>query len=228
MTVLAVWLSALWLGIVTSVSPCPLATNVAAVSYLARRTQSRRRAALGAIAYALGRASVYTLIGLLVALGLAAAPELSAFMQRQLLPYIGPLLIIVGLVLIGWLPFSLSFGVGAERFAQRIVERGPAGEFLLGALFALTFCPVSAALFFGTLVPLALASPGALGAFVIYGLGTALPVGLVAMLFVLGVRSAAGIIGGIQRWQGHLQSATASIIIAVGVYMTLSGPLDLI
>lgn len=99
---------------------------------------------------------------------------------------------------------------------------------LLLLLLALTFCPVSAALFFGTLIPLALASPAALPAFMIYGVGTALPVGAAALIFALGAQSASSLIGGIQRWQGQLQSVTATVIIGVGAYMTVSGPLALI
>ena len=47
--------TALWLGLLTSISPCPLATNLAATAYLARRVESRRRAVTGAVAYTLGR-----------------------------------------------------------------------------------------------------------------------------------------------------------------------------
>ena len=69
---------AAWLGILTSISPCPLATNIAAVSYLARRAGSRRSAVVGALAYAVGRAGAYVLIGAGVALGLASAPKVSS------------------------------------------------------------------------------------------------------------------------------------------------------
>ena len=173
---ISVLISALWLGLLTSVSPCPLATNIAAVSFLARRMHSRPKAVAGALVYAFGRALVYTLIGLLLALGLAAAPTLSHFLQSSLLPFLGPILILVALVLIGWLTLPLDFGFNGSGTASRLARHGLLGELLLGMLFALSFCPVSAALFFGTLLPIGLASPLPLPVFAVYGAGTALPV----------------------------------------------------
>ncbi|MBP6783822.1 MAG: sulfite exporter TauE/SafE family protein, partial [Verrucomicrobiales bacterium] len=99
---IATLLTALWLGIVTSVSPCPLATNVAAVSVLARRIDDRRRALAGAVLYTLGRMLVYIALALIVLAGLASMPELSGFLRREILPLVGPVLILVGLVVLGW------------------------------------------------------------------------------------------------------------------------------
>ena len=97
-------LAAAWLGLMTSVSPCPLATNIAAVSFLARRLDTKQRAIAGVVAYATGRAVAYVAVGVLVAWGIAAAPQTSQFLQSVLEPFIGPLLIVVGLVLLGWIP----------------------------------------------------------------------------------------------------------------------------
>ncbi len=134
MNVLAAAGAAAWLGLMTSISPCPLATNIAAVSFLARRLDSQRRAVLSVIAYALGRAAAYAAVGLLVAWGLAAAPELSRILQRVLEPFIGPLLILVGLVLLGWIPVATEFRSRPTRCnrrpgrvgtARRVPTRGP-------------------------------------------------------------------------------------------------------
>jgi len=220
-TLLSALAAALWLGLLTSVSPCPLATNIAAVSFLARRMHSRRMAVAGAIAYALGRATVYIIIGLLVALGFAAAPALSRFLQTSLLPFVGPVLILVALVVLGWIRLPLDFGFANPRVANRLAALGLLGEFLLGMLFALTFCPVSAALFFGTLLPLAIASPLPLPVFALFGLGTALPVGVIAVLIALGLASAAKLIAGIQHWQGRIRIATGGVILLVGLWLTL-------
>ena len=143
----------------TSVSPCPLATNIAAVSFLARRLDTKRRAIAGVLAYAGGRAVAYVAVGVLVAWGIAAAPQTSRFLQTVLEPFIGPLLIVVGLVLLGWIPLRLNFGPAKPGATERLADRGLPGAFLLGALFALTFCPTSAALFFGSLLPLSLTAP---------------------------------------------------------------------
>jgi cytochrome c biogenesis protein CcdA len=220
--------AAAWLGIVTSISPCPLATNIAAVSYLGRRLDSRRLAAFGVLCYATGRAVAYAIIGLAVAWGLAAAPQASMFLQHALLPFVGPVLIFVGLVLLGWIPLRINFGAARPGSAEGLADRGLPGAFLLGLLFAVTFCPISAALFFGSLLPLALATDSPLTLFVAYGVATALPVGAMALLVVLGAGSAARAIKDVQRWQGRVQAVTAWVILTVGVYLTLSGTLKLI
>lgn len=210
-----------WLGVLTSISPCPLATNIAALSFLARRMHSRRLAVAGALAYAGGRATIYIVIGLLVTWGLAAAPSVSSFLQQNVAPFIGPLLILVGLVLLGWLALPIRFGMSSHSAAERLVRLGFLGEFLLGMVFALTFCPVSAALFFGTLLPLAVAAPIAWPALLVYGIATSIPVGIFAVLIALGANATRTMIETIQRWQGLIGKVTGIIIILVGVWLTV-------
>jgi len=227
-TLISASLAAAWLGLLTSVSPCPLATNVAAVSFLARRLDSSHRATLGVISYAAGRATAYAGIGLLVAWGVAAAPATSRLLQTALEPFIGPLLILVGLVLLGWIPLNLSFGPAKPGAAEGLADRGLPGAFLLGVLFAVTFCPTSAALFFGGLLPLSLTAPAQLPLYVVYGLATAVPVAVVALALLFGAQAGAKIVGGVERWQGPVQTANAWLIVAIGAYLTLSGTLGLI
>lgn len=228
MSILAAALAAAWLGLMTSVSPCPLATNIAAVSFLVRRLDTKRRAIAGVLAYATGRAVAYVAVGVLVAWGIATAPQTSRFLQTVLEPFIGPLLIVVGLVLLGWIPLRLSFGPAKPGATEGLANRGLPGAFLLGVLFALTFCPTSAALFFGSLLPLSLTAPAQLPLFVIYGLATAVPVTIVALAVLFGAQAGADVLGGVQRWQGPLQTANAWLIVAIGTYLTLSGTLKLI
>ena len=226
MSLLAAVLAAAWLGLMTSVSPCPLATNIAAVSFLARRLDTKQRAIAGVLAYATGRAVAYIAVGVLVAWGIAAAPQASRFLQTE--PFIGPLLIVVGLVLLGWIPLRLSFGPAKPGATEGLANRGLPGAFLLGILFAVTFCPTSAALFFGSLLPLTVNGPTQLPLFVIYGLATAVPVAVVALAVLFGAQAGAKVLGSVQRWRGPLQTVNASLIIAIGIYLTLAASLRVI
>jgi cytochrome c-type biogenesis protein len=214
--------TALWLGIVTSVSPCPLATNVAAISVLARRVGQRRRALAGAGAYTLGRMAVYLVLALILFGGLATMPKVAAFLRTEIGPLIGPILVLAGMAVLGWLPLPLNLRLGDGATARRISRRGLFGEFSLGALFALSFCPVSAALFFGSLIPLALPSAAPPLTVALYGLGTALPVGFIALLLVLSTEKAAKALGHLQTWQGRLTQGTAVVLLLVGVYLTVT------
>lgn len=178
------------MGILTSISPCPLATSIAATTVLARRLGNTRRAAAGVLAYTLGRVAAYALLAGILFFGLASMPALFAFLRQEVLPLVGPILILAGMVVLGWLPLPVHWKLGTSATADRISRRGIAGEFALGGLFALSFCPVSAALFFGSLIPLAATSPLSLGAVVLYGIGTALPVGIVSGIAVVSMEKA--------------------------------------
>ncbi len=213
--------SALWLGLVTSVSPCPLATNVAATSVLARRVGSRRRALLGALVYTAGRMSAYLALALIVFAGLSSMPALSAFLRQAVLPLVGPILILTGMAVLGWLPLPFGIGAAGAGSVGRLAGLGLAGEFGLGALFALSFCPVSAALFFGSLLPLAVASAMPSVPVALYGVGTALPVGIIAVVLVSGADRAAGTLERLQSFQRHAVRITGAILIGVGVWLVV-------
>jgi cytochrome c biogenesis protein CcdA len=211
-------LSGLSLGVVTAVSPCPLASNVAAVAWLAKHAASRRRAVLGAIVYTLGRTLAYAAVALLLWAGAVGAPALSSWLQQWLPPLLGPLLVLTAMVLLELLPLSFSTSASPAT-AQRLAAAGWLGELALGFLFALTFCPVSAALFFGSLLPMALASPSGGPAVIAYGIGTALPVGVFAIGVALSAGFVAGLGPGLARWQPRLRVGTGAVLLAVGLFL---------
>lgn len=215
-------LAALWLGIGTSISPCPLATNIAAVAFLARRTGQGSRIAWAGLAYTAGRATAYTAIAAVIAGGLLSAPAIAEFVRTRLSGLIGPFLILVGMIIAGWLPIRLPSSSKFNDFGKWLAQRGMAGEFLLGTLFAVSFCPASAAIFFGALLPLTIKADAPVILSLLYGLGTALPVILAVVLLARGIEFA-GRLQSLQKFGGHLQTATAVIIIAGGVWLTIAG-----
>jgi cytochrome c biogenesis protein CcdA len=224
----ALYGGALWLGLLTSISPCPLATNLAATAYLSRRVESRKRAVAGARAYTLGRIAAYTAVAGLLAAGFASAPGISQGLQRWMTPVLGPLLVLAAMVLLGLisLPFrsSLTSQAGAEKWASR----GLLGEFVLGFLFALSFCPVSAALFFGSLIPLALGSGRIVLPVTLYGIGTAAPVAGFALIMIFSARAASRLAGGVARVQPLILKFTGILLLAAGLYLTARDTLGVI
>jgi len=176
----------------------------------------------GGLLYALGRAVAYVALGALLLAGLMSAPGVSIFLQRHMNRIVGPLLILVGLFLLEVIRVRLpAWGRMGERLQERLSSHGMWGAAPLGALFALSFCPVSAALFFGSLLPLALQTESPVLIPTAYGVGTALPVVLFAVLIALGARGlglAFKRVTGIERW---VRRVMAVIFLGVGVYMTL-------
>jgi cytochrome c biogenesis protein CcdA len=214
--------TAFWLGVLTSISPCPLATNVAAMSYLARHSRSRGLQLLAGLQYAIGRALAYTLAGGLIAWGVLSAPALSTFLQNHLGQLMGPLLVLVGMVLLGLLPSLPSFGVpGAGGISQRVARLGAAGAGLLGFLFALAFCPVSAALFFGSLLPMAIQQKSTWLLPAIFGIGSALPVLAGGILLTMARETATRVLGRIQNFDRWLMPATGWLLVAIGLYLII-------
>ena len=146
--------SALWLGILTSISPCPLATNIAAISFIGRKVDRPGYVFLTGILYTAGRAVTYVVLGILLVTSLLSMPVVSFWLQKYMNKLLGPVLIIVAMMLLGMLQFGTK-GSNIGQWCQgRVGKFGLAGAFGLGIIFALSFCPVSAALFFGSLIPL--------------------------------------------------------------------------
>jgi cytochrome c biogenesis protein CcdA len=225
------WLAAgtaLWLGILTSISPCPLSTNIAAVSYVGRRVSSRRLVLLSGALYTAGRSLVYLVLGAASVWSLMSMVSVSSFLQGTFYRLLGPILIALGLLLLGVFEFTLpTIGVN-DTLQNRVDHAGVWGAGLLGVIFALAFCPVSAGLFFGGLVPLAVERSSPLMLPLIYGVGTALPVAFFAVLLAAGAGWLATALDRVQVFEVWARRVTAVVFVGVGIYETLRSTLHLI
>ncbi|HUS70046.1 MAG TPA: aromatic aminobenezylarsenical efflux permease ArsG family transporter [Anaerolineae bacterium] len=214
--------SALWLGILTSISPCPLATNIAAISFVGKRVANPRHVFLAGLAYTLGRSLTYLGLGILLVGSLLSVPYVSHVLQKYANKLLGPILIVVGMFLLEMLQFHLP-GLGLSSKMGDWVENGGIwGAGLLGMGFALSFCPVSAVLFFGSLIPLAIrcGSPVLLPS--LYGVGTSLPVFVFALLIALGARSIGKAYGWLTRLEHWARVLTGIVFVVVGIYYCLA------
>ncbi|PIE22275.1 MAG: cytochrome C biogenesis protein [Planctomycetota bacterium] len=213
-------LLAMWWGLLTAISPCPLTTNIAAISFLSREAGSPGRTAWAGLAYTLGRVVAYVGIAALITASLLRSHSVSRFLQQNMQPFVGPLLLMTGVILLDLLPFSFGAGVSvSEGFGKRVRALGLLGAFALGLLFALAFCPVSAALFFMQLIPLAVAEGSVLLLPSLYGVGTALPI----VAFVLVIAFSSEQLGkrftqaqALARWS---KLGTGVLLLAIGLYM---------
>jgi cytochrome c-type biogenesis protein len=217
---IAAW-TALCLGIFTSVNPCPLATNIAAISYIGRRVDSSRQVFLAGVLYAVGRTLAYLVLAVVLVATALSVPLVSIFLQKYMHLLLGPILILVGMLLLGLIQFNMGGRGVSEAMQRRVDAMGIWGALLLGIVFALSFCPTSAALFFGSLIPLSVSVKSSVMLPVLYGIGTALPVLVFAVLIALGaqwVGKAFNVLTKIEWWARVI---TGSIFLIVGVYFSL-------
>jgi cytochrome c biogenesis protein CcdA len=213
--------AALWLGILTSISPCPLATNIAAISYVGRRVAKTRRVLMAGLLYTLGRSLAYLVVAIIVTKGLLSIPGVSNFLQKYINLFIGPIMLAVGLLLLDIWKFSFNGGGMGSGLQVRIDKMGVWGAGVLGMLFALALCPVSAGLFFGGLVPLAIKNHSAILFPTVYGIGTAVPVLGFSLLLAFGahlVGTAFNKLTVIEIW---VRRITAAVMLLVGVVLIL-------
>ncbi|MDQ7788188.1 MAG: aromatic aminobenezylarsenical efflux permease ArsG family transporter [Thermodesulfovibrionales bacterium] len=215
-------ISSAWLGILTSVSPCPLATNIAAVSFISQRITQKNAVFLSGILYTIGRSLTYIVLGVLIVKTLVDVPILSDILQRYVNKILGIILILVGMILLDLVRVPLSLPSVSEDVTKKLMDKGAIGSFPLGILFALAFCPVSAALFFGGLIPLAVKAQSGIGLPLIYGIGTALPVLLFSFLVAAGAGHINNLYYRITTVEFYTKKATGIIFILVGIYYVLA------
>jgi len=212
-------LAAIGLGLLCAVSPCTMATNVAALAYVGRKATHRSYAMTTALLYTLGRMFSYTVIGILIVLLGMEVNALSRYLQSAGATLLGPFLIVIGIVLlvIHRLP-ALSEGGGLQRLGARFGDMGVVGGFPLGALFALAFCPYSAVLFFAVLIPIALQTTGGLALPAVFAVGTGVPVLLFGALLSLGASRATSLMNWLTRADRVIRIVVAFVFIGAGVY----------
>jgi len=211
-------LSAFWLGILTAISPCPMTTNIAAISFIGRKAGQKEQVVSSGMLYSLGRVSAYALLGCLITAGLLSNAEIAQFLQKYMNQALGPILILLGLVLLGWLGAAVSLTPEASGLQKRVESGGVIWAVPIGFLFALSFCPVSAGLFFGGLIPLALAQQSSLTLPIIYGVGTAVPVIFFAFLMTFGTTYVGKAFNRLTQFESWLRTLAGTVFIFAGIY----------
>ncbi len=214
--------AAAWTGILTAISPCPLATNVAAISFISRRVENPRAALLTGLLYTLGRSLVYIAIAAILVGSLMSAPAVSMALQKYMNKLLGPILLLLGMVLLGMIALPTSGSDLGQRIGQKVADWGIWAGLVLGVVFALTFCPASAALYFAGLIPLAVKFESSIMLPAVFGISTALPVVVFAILIVISANAMAKAFNSISVFERWARRVTGVIFLLVGVYFCLA------
>ncbi|ABD40619.1 putative cytochrome c biogenesis protein [Methanospirillum hungatei JF-1] len=218
--------AAFFIGLMMAISPCPLATNITAIAYISRNLSSGKYTLFVGSLYTIGRVLVYVAIAALIVLGGLKVQSISLFLQEYGDLLLGPILLICGILMLEVIPLSMKFeheGLSElkEKLSKKFLDKGFFGSFLLGILFALSFCPFSAVLFFGMLVPLALSVQDPIGVPLVFGLATGLPVIIFAALLSTGVGRCGAMMNKVQTAEKIFRRAVAVLFIIIGAYYTV-------
>lgn len=214
-------LSAFVLGLMTAISPCPLATNITATAFISKNISSKRKVFLSGILYSLGRAFTYTTIGLILFFG-ASKFHIARFFNQNGEKYLGPLLIIIGLIMLNVIRLNF-FGKSnfSEKLSEKFQDKGLLGSFLIGAVFALAFCPYSGALYFGMLIPMTISSVDGLYLPIIFAFGTGLPVLIFTYLLAFAASSIGTFYNKITKIEKAMRTVAGVVFILTGIYYVL-------
>lgn len=209
-------LAAFALGLLTAIAPCPLATNITATAFIAKTINSRKKVLFSGLLYTLGRMFSYTAIGAIIYFG-ANTFQIAKLFQGNGEKYIGFVLVILGLIMLDIIKFNfIKGGNWIDQLSDQFKTKGLLGAFLLGALFALAFCPYSGALFFGMLVPMTLKSGLAMP--VAFSVGTGLPVILFAFVIAFSMEKLGIYFKAITKIEKVMRILAGVTFVATGLY----------
>jgi len=214
-------IAAFFIGLMTALSPCPLATNITAIAYISKKISNGKKTILTGFVYTLGRMFTYVLLASLIVYVGINVQTISLFLQKYGERILGPLLILFGLIMLNIIKLpSLKSGDKVNKIKEKLSEKGYLGSFLLGVIFALAFCPFSAVLFFGMLIPLALKFSDGILIPSIFALATGLPVIIFAFILTFSVSKLGKVMNKVQTFEKYMRYAIAIIFLLVGIYYT--------
>ncbi|MGM9819152.1 MAG: aromatic aminobenezylarsenical efflux permease ArsG family transporter [Paludibacteraceae bacterium] len=218
------YLTAILLGLLTALSPCPLATNIAAIGYIGKQIESRRVVFINGLLYTLGRVLAYTLLGILLITLIKSGVStfgVQSFIATYGEAILGPSLLIIGAVML--LGDKLKFpSFGFSKKGENLAKPNGAGALYLGILFALAFCPTSGLFYFGMLIPMsATAATGYLMP-AIFAIATAIPVLIVAWILAFSANRIGAVYGKMKILQKWLNAIAAILFIGIGIFYCIT------
>jgi len=214
------FLTAIVLGLMTAISPCPLATNISAIGFISRDLEDSKRVFRNGLIYTLGRVISYTGLALLIYFG-ASKMDITMLFQGWGEKVLGPVLILIGLFMLGILKIGFP---GFSKLTEKIGNNGKGSywsSLLLGMVFALAFCPYSGVLYFAMLIPMTIASPSGLYLPVLFAIATGIPVIIFAWLLAFAVGNVGKLYNRIKTFERWFRRVVGVVFIGVGVYYIL-------
>jgi len=206
-----------WFGILTSISPCPLATNIAAISFISKKISNPKDVVISGLFYTFGRTLLYITLGMIVGISTSLIPQVSNLLQRYSYYFLGPILILISLALSGFFNFKIGSNYFCKIIEEKLKNKKYLSSFLLGIVFASAFCATSAALFFGNII----SGRGNIINLSVYGIATGIPTILISFILAFSVNSAGSVYNKIIIFEKYFRRITAAVFLIIGVYYTM-------
>ncbi|MFP4112622.1 MAG: aromatic aminobenezylarsenical efflux permease ArsG family transporter [Candidatus Woesearchaeota archaeon] len=212
-------LAAFFIGLMTAISPCPLATNITAIAYASKHIKHSKHTIKVAFLYTLGRMLTYVIIASAIVWFGLNTQAIALFLQKYGDKILGPLLLFIGIVMLDFVKINLiKSSDKLNKLKEKLAKKGYLGSFLLGVIFALAFCPFSAVLFFGMLIPIALKAGDGLIIPSIFAFATGLPVIIFSFILVKSVSKLGTIMNKVGTFEKWTRKIVAGIFILAGLY----------
>ena len=212
-------LSALLLGLMTAISPCPLATNITAMGFISKDLNDRKRVFYNGLIYTLGRTFSYFFLAFILFIG-ADQFKISSIFQQYGERVLGPLLILIGVFMLGLIKLNFGFMSRLTSGFQKKSKHNYFDVFLLGVVFALAFCPYSGVLYFGMLIPMTIQSSNGLYLPIVFAIATGVPVILFAWLLAFTVSGVGRLYNNLKTFESWFRKIVALLFIGFGIYYT--------
>lgn len=197
-----------------------MATNITAIGFIGKDIGNKNRVFYNGLVYTLGRTFSYTTLAIIIFLG-ADQFRISGIFQQYGEKIIGPLLLIIGVLMLGI--FNINFPT-FNRITERLQNKKKfsyLNVFLLGLVFALAFCPYSGVLYFGMLIPLTISTSG-LHLPVVYAIATGIPVIIFAWLIAFTISGVGVFYKRIKSFEFWFRKVVAVIFIGIGIYYIIA------
>ncbi|MBN2517376.1 MAG: sulfite exporter TauE/SafE family protein [Candidatus Altiarchaeota archaeon] len=211
-------IAAFFIGLMTAISPCPLASNIAAIAYTSRKMQSAKATLITGFLYTLGRVFTYTTIAVLIVWAGLSTRSISLALQQYGDIILGPLMIFAGVVMLEIVKLKLPSSGRMDSLKAKLAQKGYLGAFFLGAVFALAFCPFSAVLFFAMLIPIAMRAGDAIIIPSVFAFATGLPVIILSIILAKSVSKLASAVKKVQKAEAYMRKAVGVIFLVIGGY----------
>ncbi len=215
------FLSAFILGLMTAISPCPMATNITAIGFISKDIENRKKVFLNGIVYTVGRSISYSILGLLFYVGISQFTFESA-LQLWGERLLGPLLIVIGVFMLGVVNINFP---GLSKLTNKLEESSKNsfwGVLLLGIVFALAFCPYSGVLYFGMLIPMTVSSVSGLYLPFVFALATGIPVIIFSWILAFSINAVGGIYNKMKSFEYWFRRVVAVVFLIVGIYYSIT------